>query len=174
MLLKANQEAAAKEEARKMAEKKRQEAPEGDEHSEKPQSEQQELSHEEEEANTARKDAELDGLHAVWKQKIINEHLVYIKGVELVYFEFKEVLLELAMRLKDSINADQGKLRALAKKFLDDLFLKRLTPYIKFNQVQTEASSVSAANIAKRSWPQSEKDTAIKAVMDEREKKEAE
>jgi hypothetical protein len=57
--------------------------------------------------------------------------------VELVYFEFKEVLLEIAMRLKDSINADPGKLRSLAMKFLDDLFLKRLTPYIKFNQVQT-------------------------------------
>jgi hypothetical protein len=99
--------------------------------------------------------------------------LVYIKGVELVYFEFKEILLELAMRLKEYINADAGKLRSLAKKFLDDHFLKRLTPYIKFNQVQTQAT-VSVSSIAKRSWPTSEKDTAIKAVMDERAKHEVE
>jgi hypothetical protein len=114
MLLKANQVAAAKEEAKKIAEKKRLEAPEGEEQEKPEEPEEQELTPEEEEANTARNHAELEGLQEVWKQKIISEHLVYIKGVELVYFEFKEILLELAMRLKESINADPGKLKSLA------------------------------------------------------------
>jgi hypothetical protein len=63
----------------------------------------------------------------------LSEHLVYIKGVEIVYFEFKELLLELALRLKDQIDSAPGKLRSLIKKFLDDHLLKRLGPYIKFN-----------------------------------------
>jgi hypothetical protein len=65
--------------------------------------------------------------------------LVYIKGVELVYFEFKEILLEMAMRLKDNVDSAPGKLRSLVKKFLDDHFLKRLLPFIKFNKAQTQA-----------------------------------
>lgn len=77
------------------------------------------------------------------------------------------------MRLKDHVDAAPGKLKSLVKKFLDDLFLKRLTPYIKFNKVQTQAAS-QTATFAKRSWPQSEKDAAIKAVMEERAAKEAE
>ena len=64
---------------------------------------------------------------------MLSEHLVYIKGIELVYFEFKELLLELALRMKDHIDTNPGKLRALVKKFLDDLFLRRLSPYIRFN-----------------------------------------
>ena len=44
---------------------------------------------------------EIKELRASWKENIINEHLVFIQGVEIVYSEFKELLLELAMRLKD-------------------------------------------------------------------------
>lgn len=75
----------------------------------------------------------MEELHATWKDNVLNEHLVYIKGVEIVYFEFKELLLELAIRLKDQIDSCPGKLRSLIKKFLDDCLLKRLGPYIKFN-----------------------------------------
>ena len=56
-------------------------------------------------------------------------------------FEFKELLLELAIRLKDSIDSAPGKLRSLMKKFLDDCLLKRLTPYIKFNLDKKENSA---------------------------------
>ena len=84
---------------------------------------------------TARNHAELAEIQETWKQNILSEHLVYIKGVEIVYFEFKEILLELAMMLKDHVDAAPGKLKSLAKKFLDEMFLKRLTPYIKFNKV---------------------------------------
>ena len=56
---------------------------------------------EEEEALTARKESELLEIRETWTQNILSEHLVYIKGVEIVYFEFKEILLELAMKMKD-------------------------------------------------------------------------
>jgi hypothetical protein len=73
-----------------------------------------------------------DELLRSWKEEKLSEHLVYIKGVELVFFEFKEILLELAMRLKDHVEAAPGKLRSLVKKFLEDLFLKRLLAFIRF------------------------------------------
>lgn len=86
MLLKANQEAAAKEEAKKLAEKKRLEAPEGEEPPEEQEEPaEQELTPEEEEAKTAREVDELQELQNAWREKILSEHLVYIKGVELVY-----------------------------------------------------------------------------------------
>jgi len=63
----------------------------------------------------------------------LNEHLVFIKGVELVYNEFKELLLELAIRLKDQVESEPGKLKSLLKKFMTSLFMRRLCPYIKYN-----------------------------------------
>jgi len=74
-----------------------------------------------------------------------------------VYFEFKELLLDLAVRLKDHVDAAPGKLRSLVKKFLDELFLKRLNPFIKFNVAKTGAAG-SSTSAASRSWPESEKD----------------
>jgi len=153
MLLKVNQEAAAKEEAKRLAEQKKAEAvEEGEEGEQQEEPEEQEPSPEEEEALTARKEAETAEVYESWKQNILSEHLVYTKGVEIVYFEFKEILLELAMKLKEHVDAAPGKLKSLVKKFLDELFLKRLTPYIKFNKAQTETAS-AAASIAKRTWP---------------------
>ena len=57
-------------------------------------------------------------LHFDWKRNIVNEHLIYINGVEIVFSEFKELLLELAIRLKDKVEHENGKLRSLMKKFL--------------------------------------------------------
>lgn len=74
-------------------------------------------------------------LNSEWKRQLLCEHLIYVKGVELVMYEFREVLLELALRLKDYVDSAPGKLRSLVKKFLDELFLKRLIPYIKHNQL---------------------------------------
>lgn len=106
----------------------------------------------------------------------MSEHLVYIKGVEIVYHEFKELLLELALRLKDQVDSAPGKLRSLIKKFLDDHFLKRLGPYIKFSknkEVEVADTQPKAASAA-RSWPESKKDQAIREVMEEKRKREAE
>jgi len=114
-------------------------------------------------------------LHANWKRQVLSEHLVYIKGVELVYCEFKELLLELAMRLKDHVDSAPGKLRSLIKKFLDELFLKRLNPFIKFNTEKKAAGAAgSATSAAARSWPESEKDQAIKVIMEEKRRQEEE
>lgn len=73
-----------------------------------------------------------------WKSQVLSEHLLYIKGVEIVYCEFKELILELAMRLKEHVESTPGKLRSLLKKFLDELFLKRLNPYIRFTETKKE------------------------------------
>ena len=116
-------------------------------------------------------------MYANWKRQVLSEHLVYIKGVELVYCEFKELLLELAMRLKEHVDSAPGKLRSLIKKFLDELFLKRLNPFIKFNIAKKAAgagAAGSATSAAARSWPESEKDQAIKVIMEEQRRQEAE
>jgi len=99
-------------------------------------------------------------LHADWKKQVLSAHLLYIKGVELVYHEFKELLFELALRLKDHIDAAPGKLRSLVKKFLDDMFLKRLKPLVKFDLSKKQTTGGAAA-LATRSWPASSKDQAI-------------
>jgi len=108
MLLRVNQEAAAKklkaEEATKRAEARRLAAEEaGEEQPPEEEEPAQEDPEEEldEEAKAARDEAELEQLRADWGEQVLSEHLVYINGVELVYFEFKELLLELALRLKD-------------------------------------------------------------------------
>jgi len=114
-------------------------------------------------------------LYLKWKRQCLSEHLVYIKGVELVYTEFKELLLELAMRLKDHVDSAPGKLRSLIKKFLDELFLKRLKPFIKFNTSKVAAGTGAAGSVAAaRSWPESEKDQAIKVIMEEKRRQEEE
>jgi len=54
-------------------------------------------------------------LHSAWKENIINEHLIFINGVEIIYYEFKEVLMELAIRFKDQVDSAPGKLKSLIK-----------------------------------------------------------
>jgi len=77
--------------------------------------------------------------------------------------------------LKEYVEAAPGKLRSLLKKFLDELFLKRLIPFIKYNS-EKEAEKVKKRDdkATKRTWPESEKDKAIKVVLVERRKKEEE
>ena len=114
-------------------------------------------------------------MNAAWKKDILSAHLLYIKGVELVYHEFKELLLELALRLKDKVDAAPGKLRSLVKKFLDELFLKRLRPLIKFDMGhKVSGGSNGAPSLGTRSWPESQKDQTIKEIMEIRRKQEEE
>lgn len=103
MLLRVNQEAEAKrlqEEERKREEQAKLDAGEGSgaeaaEASQEPEEGQGEdpLS---EGALNARAEAERQEIRAAWEKQLISAHLVYIKGVELVFYEFKELLLELA------------------------------------------------------------------------------
>merc|ERR1711974_53906 len=96
------------------------------------------------------RDPKLVALEQDWKQDIINEHMVFITGIEVTYQEFKEILLELALKLQDQIDSQPGKLKSLMKKFLDDYFLKRLRPYIKFT---TSKTPVVAEEKPVRKWP---------------------
>ena len=120
---------------------------------------------------SAARDPAMVQLEADWKQDIVNAHLVYIKGLEITYQEFKEILFELSLRMQDQIDSQPGKLKALVKKFLDDFFLKRLKPFIKFNVSKTPAM-VEEKPV--RKWPASQKDETIKTIMAEVERKRAE
>jgi len=76
--------------------------------------------------------------------------LVFVRGVEIVFFEFKELLLDIAMKLRDIVDPKTGKSRVILSKFIEDFLLKKLTPYIKFN-IQTGKGGGGAARV----WPES-------------------
>ena len=86
-----------------------------------------------EEALAEQLEAEKAKLRQSWEKDIVAEHLLYVKGVEIVYYEFKELLLDLSITLaKQNGSFVAGKPRSTLKKFLDDNFLKRLSPYIRY------------------------------------------
>lgn len=124
----------------------------------------------EEDPEQKKKDEALEKVKQQWKDEVISQHLVYIKGVEIIFYEFKELLLELAIRLKEYVESTPGKLKSLIKSFLENLFLKRLKPYIKFDLGKKQSAEVDFL----RKWPESEKDKEIQAIMEEKRKKEAE
>jgi len=109
-------------------------------------------------------------LRHAWEAEIISEHLVYIQGVEMIYYEFKELVLDLAnMVSKANGSYVAGKPRAVLKKFLDEIFLKRLIPFVKFYQPKDKSGAA-----VERAWPESEKDKKIREAMEERARLEAE
>ena len=125
-----------------------------------------------EEALAEQLEAEKAALRLTWEKDIIAEHLLYVKGVEITYYEFKELLLDFSNTLaKRTGTFVAGKPRSTLKKFLDENFLKRLSPYIRFCK---NTSNEAQATGATRNWPESEKDKKIKAVVEERKKKEEE
>ena len=48
-----------------------------------------------------RTEIETQQLHDSWRENTISEHIMYIKGAEIVYFEFKEIIFDMARKLKD-------------------------------------------------------------------------
>jgi hypothetical protein len=86
-----------------------------------------------------------------------------------VFFEFKEIMLDIAMKLRDIIDPKTGKSRVVLTKFIEDFLLKKLNPYIKFN-IQIGKSGSGAARV----WPESLKDKEIKVKMEEKRKREDE
>ena len=54
--------------------------------------------------------------------KIANSHYLNIKGVELIFHEFKEAIIEIALQIKGKQVEEGGKLkvRAMLKKFIDE------------------------------------------------------
>lgn len=68
----------------------------------------------------------------IWRKEVISQHLIFIKGVEIVFFEFKEIILELAVKLRETIDPKTGKLKVVLTKFIEDWILKRLCSFLKF------------------------------------------
>ncbi len=82
--------------------------------------------------------------------------MVFVRGVEIVFFEFKELILDLAMKTKDCFEPKISKPKFIVKRFLEDVLIKKLSPYIKFNIQAGKGGS------APRFWPESSKDKEIK------------
>merc|ERR1712147_418132 len=106
-----------------------------------------------------------------WRKQTISEHLVYIKGTEIVFFEFIEIVLDLANTFRQQVDPSTGKFKVILTKFIEDWLLRRLQSFVKFN-----IPTVKAQNDAARQWPESVKDVEIKAMLVEKQraKKEAE
>ena len=70
-----------------------------------------------------------------WHKQVLCEHLVYLRGVEIVYFEFREILLDLALnKLRTVLDPkNTGKVKPVLTKFLEEHFLKRLGALIRFS-----------------------------------------
>lgn len=126
-----------------------------------------------EEALAEQLEAEKAALRNSWEKDIVAEHLLYVKGVEITMYEFKELLLDLSNILSKQMGTYvAGKPRSILKKFLEENFLKRLSPYIRFcKNISTDEKTAAGAT---RAWPESEKDKKIRMVVEERKKKEAE
>ena len=113
----------------------------------------------EEEVRKEREETETVTAYDQWRKDTISKHLIYIKGVELVFFEFKEIILALAVKLREQIDPKTGKLKVVLTKFIEDWLLRRLNSFVKFN-----IPTVKAKADAARQWPESQKDLEIKAL----------
>jgi hypothetical protein len=94
---------------------------------------------------------ETQDVYSKWVPKVISEHIMQIKGAEIVYFEFKEILFDLARKLKDKIDPKTGKMTVVLKKFIEDWLLRRLTSFVKFKIPAVPVRGKEAS----RSWPES-------------------
>ena len=94
--------------------------------------------------------------------------MILIKGVEIVFFEFKEIILGLAQLLRQQVDPTTGKLRVVLTKFIEEWLLRRLNSFVKFKiptrKVQADAS---------RKWPESATDAEIRASRAEVERAQA-
>ena len=112
----------------------------------------------EEDVRRHREETETAELQKWWVQQTLSEHVIYVKGSEIVFYEFKEILFELARKLKDKIDPKTGKLSVVLKKFIEDWLLRRLTSFVKF---KIPAQPVRGKE-ATRVWPESAKDVIIR------------
>jgi hypothetical protein len=83
---------------------------------------------------------------------------MFIKGAEIVYFEFKEILFDMARKLKDKIEPKTGKMTVVLKKFIEEWLLRRLTSFVKFKILPVPARGKEASRV----WPESQKDIVIR------------
>ena len=117
------------------------------------------------ETRRTREEKELAELKEKWLKDTFSNHLIYVKGVEIVFFEFKEILLRFAVILREKIDPKTGKLKVIVTKFIEDWILPRLQSFVKFRIPTTKLKAD-----ASRSWPESNKDLEIKAMKLEKQK----
>ena len=122
----------------------------------------------EEEVKKEREETEKVEAYEQWRVDTISQHLIYIKGVEIVFFEFKEIILALAVKLREQVDNKTGKLKVVLTTFIEDWLLRRLNSFVKFTIPTTKAKADAA-----RQWPESQKDLEIKALTAESRKAEA-
>ena len=67
-----------------------------------------------------------------WRSDTISSHLIYIKGVEIIFFEFKEIVLALAVKLREQVDPKTGKLKVVLTTFIEDWLMRRLSSFVKF------------------------------------------
>lgn len=118
-----------------------------------------------EDIRRTREESEKAELQEKWHRQTVSEHLVYVKGSELVFFEFKEIVLELAVRFRDQVDPTTGKLKVVLQKFIEEWMLRRLESFVKFN-IPTSKQKADAA----RQWPESWRDKVIKKELEEKER----
>lgn len=119
----------------------------------------------EEEVKRERLERETVELAEQWRRKVISEHIIYLKGVEIVFFEFKEIVLALANKLRQQVDPTTGKLRVVLTKFIEEWLLRRLSSFIKFS-IPTRKTQADAP----RKWPESATDAEIRASRAEVER----
>ena len=123
----------------------------------------------EEDTRRSREESEMPKLMEDWRKQAISEHLVYIKGTEIVFFEFIEIILDLANTFRQQVDPSTGKFKVILTKFIEDWLLRRLQSSVKFS-IPTTVDKADAA----RQWPESEKDVEIKALLVLKKKNEEE
>merc|ERR1712226_1207498 len=67
----------------------------------------------EESVRKEREETEKVEVYAQWRRDTISKHLIYIKGCEIVFFEFKEIILSLAVKLREQVDNKTGKLKVV-------------------------------------------------------------
>lgn len=79
-----------------------------------------------------REEAETLKAMAEWRDKVIAQHIMFAKGAEIIFCEFREIIVEIAVRLKEKIDPKTGKMTIIFKKFIEDWLLRRLQSFVKF------------------------------------------
>ena len=94
---------------------------------------------------------------------ITSKHMMQSRSQEIVYFEFKEILIEIALFLKEKIGTGL-KIRSLLKKLISDWIAPNIDPFIKYGIKGNKKE-------APRVWPVSDKERQIKVKIEEEKQK---
>jgi hypothetical protein len=94
--------------------------------------------------------------------KLTNRYYMHIKGSELIMFEFKEILFEISILLKNKSEEAAGKprttkIKSTLKKFIEEVLLRR---WSAFKDIETGKATMKIIGQA-RQWPDSHKDKLI-------------